>query len=98
MRLHGLLPVQPQGALPTHEPPLVMRMGVHTVWTDGSGRHSSYPHFRRCGVGHVTDTGERAWLPLPGCWQSNRSLELNYWPWPFSVANDSPKGGTETSK
>eukprot|EP00971_Amphidinium_carterae_P000450 9356-Amphidinium_carterae.2 len=38
-------------------------MAVHTVWTDGSGRHTSNPHFRRCGVGYVTDTGERAWLP-----------------------------------
>eukprot|EP00971_Amphidinium_carterae_P308424 6129100-Amphidinium_carterae.1 len=30
-------------------------MGVQTVWTDGSGRHSSNPHYRRCGVGYVTD-------------------------------------------
>eukprot|EP00971_Amphidinium_carterae_P331519 6465140-Amphidinium_carterae.2 len=43
---------------------------VGTVWTDGSGRHSSNPHFRRCGVGYVTVTGERVWLPLPGCQQS----------------------------
>eukprot|EP00971_Amphidinium_carterae_P154394 3061771-Amphidinium_carterae.1 len=40
------------------------------MWTDGSGRHSSNPHFRRCGVGYVTDTGERTWLALPGCRQS----------------------------
>eukprot|EP00971_Amphidinium_carterae_P340640 6479084-Amphidinium_carterae.1 len=57
VRLHGLLPAPPPGALPAHEPPLVMRAGVHTVWTDGSGRHSSNPHFRRC--------GERCWLALP---------------------------------
>eukprot|EP00971_Amphidinium_carterae_P054664 1076655-Amphidinium_carterae.2 len=46
-----------------------MKRGMHTVWTDGSGRHNSNPHFRRCGVGYVTDTDERAWLLLPGCWQ-----------------------------
>eukprot|EP00971_Amphidinium_carterae_P021176 418057-Amphidinium_carterae.1 len=43
---------------------LVVRLGVHkkcTVWTDGPGRYSSNPHFR--GVGYVTDTGERVWLP-----------------------------------
>eukprot|EP00971_Amphidinium_carterae_P184113 3655424-Amphidinium_carterae.1 len=40
----------------------VMKRGVHTVWTDGSGKHSSNPHFRRCGVGYVTYTGERAEL------------------------------------
>eukprot|EP00971_Amphidinium_carterae_P199309 3955320-Amphidinium_carterae.1 len=38
-RLHGLLPAPPLGLLPAHEPPLVMKAGVHTVWTDGSGRH-----------------------------------------------------------
>eukprot|EP00971_Amphidinium_carterae_P276863 5494601-Amphidinium_carterae.2 len=43
VRLHGLLPAPPRGAFPGHEPPLVMRAGVHTVWTDGSGRHSSNP-------------------------------------------------------
>eukprot|EP00971_Amphidinium_carterae_P207680 4120927-Amphidinium_carterae.2 len=58
-----------------------MRRGVHTVWTDGSGRHSNNPHFRRCGVGYSTDTEERAWLPLPGCLAAgNPSLELNSWP------------------
>eukprot|EP00971_Amphidinium_carterae_P123071 2436713-Amphidinium_carterae.2 len=46
VRLHGLLPAPPPGALPAHEPALVMRAGLHTVWTDGSGRHSSNPHFR----------------------------------------------------
>eukprot|EP00971_Amphidinium_carterae_P008401 165722-Amphidinium_carterae.2 len=54
VRLHGLLLAPPPGAVPTHEPALVMRLGVHTVWTDGSGRHSSNPHFCRCGVGYVT--------------------------------------------
>eukprot|EP00971_Amphidinium_carterae_P195769 3884800-Amphidinium_carterae.2 len=49
VRLHGLLPAPPAGAVPTHEPASVMRRGMHTVWTDGSGRHSSNPHFRRCG-------------------------------------------------
>eukprot|EP00971_Amphidinium_carterae_P001818 36575-Amphidinium_carterae.2 len=46
VRLHGLLPAPPPDALPTHEPALVMKAGVRTVWTDGSGRHSSNPHFR----------------------------------------------------
>eukprot|EP00971_Amphidinium_carterae_P309924 6158770-Amphidinium_carterae.1 len=55
---------------------LVMRRGVHTVWSDGSGRNSSNPHFRRCGVGYVTDTSERVWLPLPGCRQSLFRAEL----------------------
>eukprot|EP00971_Amphidinium_carterae_P304428 6049981-Amphidinium_carterae.1 len=80
VRLHGLLPAPPPGALPAHEPALVMKAGVHTVWTDGSGRHSSNPHFRRCGVGYVTDTGdslhERSWLALPGCRQSVFRAEL----------------------
>eukprot|EP00971_Amphidinium_carterae_P267489 5306203-Amphidinium_carterae.1 len=39
-------------------------------WTAGSGRHSSNPHFCRCGVGYVTDTGDRVglppWLPAVG--------------------------------
>eukprot|EP00971_Amphidinium_carterae_P235767 4678991-Amphidinium_carterae.1 len=34
VRLHGLLPAPPPGAVPTHEPALVVRHGVHTVWTD----------------------------------------------------------------
>eukprot|EP00971_Amphidinium_carterae_P135922 2693251-Amphidinium_carterae.1 len=37
---------------------------------DGSGRHSSDPQHRRCGVGYYTDTQERVWLPLPGLKQS----------------------------
>eukprot|EP00971_Amphidinium_carterae_P199830 3966460-Amphidinium_carterae.1 len=53
-----------------------MKAGVHTVWTDGSGRRSSNPHFRRCGVGYVTDTGEKSWLALPGCRQSVFRAEL----------------------
>eukprot|EP00971_Amphidinium_carterae_P221297 4393216-Amphidinium_carterae.1 len=56
VRLYGLLPAPSPGALPDHEPALVLGAGVHTAWTDGLGRHSSYPHFRRCGVGYVTDT------------------------------------------
>eukprot|EP00971_Amphidinium_carterae_P193774 3844869-Amphidinium_carterae.1 len=62
--------------LPAHEPALVPKAGVTTVWTDGSGRHSSNPHFRRCGVGYVTDTGERCWMALPGCRQSVFRAEL----------------------
>eukprot|EP00971_Amphidinium_carterae_P205751 4083169-Amphidinium_carterae.1 len=54
----------------THDPALFNRTGVGTVWTDGSGRHSSDPHHRRCGVGDYTDTKERVWLPLPGLKQS----------------------------
>eukprot|EP00971_Amphidinium_carterae_P069540 1375898-Amphidinium_carterae.1 len=41
-----------------HERALVYRAGVHTVWTDGAGRHSSDPHHRRCGVGYYNDTHE----------------------------------------
>eukprot|EP00971_Amphidinium_carterae_P256033 5083422-Amphidinium_carterae.1 len=41
-----------------------------------TGRHSSNPHFRRCGVGYVTDIGERSWLALPGCRQSVFRAEL----------------------
>eukprot|EP00971_Amphidinium_carterae_P007378 146523-Amphidinium_carterae.1 len=55
--------------LPTHEPAVVKRHGVHTVWTDGSGRHSRNPHFRRCWVGYVTNSEERVWLP-PGFQQA----------------------------
>eukprot|EP00971_Amphidinium_carterae_P085843 1698163-Amphidinium_carterae.2 len=36
--------------------------GAHTVWTDGSGRHSSNHHLWRCGVGYYTDIGESAEL------------------------------------
>eukprot|EP00971_Amphidinium_carterae_P194173 3853107-Amphidinium_carterae.1 len=48
------------------EPVLVNRTGAVTVWADGSGRHSSDPQHRRCGVGYHTDTHEHVWLPLPG--------------------------------
>eukprot|EP00971_Amphidinium_carterae_P197595 3921757-Amphidinium_carterae.1 len=51
VKLHGLLPAPIRQVLLNHEPALVSRPGVHPVWTDGSGRHSSSPHFRRCGVG-----------------------------------------------
>eukprot|EP00971_Amphidinium_carterae_P071395 1411953-Amphidinium_carterae.1 len=49
---------------------LCYRAGVHTVWTDGFGRHSSDPHHRRCGVCYYTDSQERAWLLLLGIRQS----------------------------
>eukprot|EP00971_Amphidinium_carterae_P291698 5790862-Amphidinium_carterae.1 len=52
VRLHGLLPAPGPGLLPAHEPALLPKAGVTTVWTDGSGKHSSNPHFRRCGVGY----------------------------------------------
>eukprot|EP00971_Amphidinium_carterae_P245571 4876932-Amphidinium_carterae.3 len=57
----------------------VWHKDVDIVWTDGSGRHSSNPRFRRCRVGHVTDTGARVWLLLPSCRQS--VFVLNFWPW-----------------
>eukprot|EP00971_Amphidinium_carterae_P255537 5072951-Amphidinium_carterae.1 len=31
----------------------LQRGGVQIVWTDASGRHSSNPHFRLCGVGYA---------------------------------------------
>eukprot|EP00971_Amphidinium_carterae_P318110 6323582-Amphidinium_carterae.1 len=46
VKLHGLLPAPRVPAVRTSEPPLVYRAGVTTVWTDGSGRHSSDPHHR----------------------------------------------------
>eukprot|EP00971_Amphidinium_carterae_P345662 6486743-Amphidinium_carterae.2 len=57
----------------SHEPALASRLGVHT---DGSGRHSSNPHFRRCGVGYYTDTGESVFLPLTVLKQSVHRAEL----------------------
>eukprot|EP00971_Amphidinium_carterae_P179435 3558912-Amphidinium_carterae.1 len=57
-------------AIRTYEPALEYRAGVTTVWTDGSGRHSSDPHHRRCGVGYYTDTQERVFCALPGIRQS----------------------------
>eukprot|EP00971_Amphidinium_carterae_P217638 4320251-Amphidinium_carterae.1 len=54
---------------------------VTTVWTDGSGRHSSDPHHRRCGVGYYTDTQdsrqERVFCALPGIRQSVYRAELH---------------------
>eukprot|EP00971_Amphidinium_carterae_P193535 3840311-Amphidinium_carterae.1 len=55
-----------------------MKAGVSTLWTDGSGRHSSNPHFRRCGVNQLAMslTRERGvgWRFLA---VGNQSLELN---------------------
>eukprot|EP00971_Amphidinium_carterae_P119498 2367214-Amphidinium_carterae.1 len=70
VKLHGLLPAPPRLVVLNHESALASRLGVHTVWTDGSVRHSSNPHFRRCGVGYSTDIGESVLLPLPGLKQS----------------------------
>eukprot|EP00971_Amphidinium_carterae_P077016 1521748-Amphidinium_carterae.3 len=39
VKLHGLLPAPKVPAILTHEPALVNRTGVGTVWTDASGRH-----------------------------------------------------------
>eukprot|EP00971_Amphidinium_carterae_P293634 5829605-Amphidinium_carterae.1 len=62
----------------THfEPALVYREGVTTVWTDGSGRHSSDPHHRRCGVGYYTDTQVSVFCALPGLRQSVYRAELH---------------------
>eukprot|EP00971_Amphidinium_carterae_P182581 3623533-Amphidinium_carterae.1 len=41
VKLHGLLPAPKKQVLLTHEPALASRLGVHTVRTDGSGRHSA---------------------------------------------------------
>eukprot|EP00971_Amphidinium_carterae_P005431 108473-Amphidinium_carterae.1 len=60
----------------SHELALVSRPGVHTVWTDGSGRHSSNPHFHRCGVGYYTRTGESVGLLFMGLKQSVYRAEL----------------------
>eukprot|EP00971_Amphidinium_carterae_P340204 6478411-Amphidinium_carterae.1 len=70
VKLHGLLPAPRVPAAISHEPALVYRAGVGIVWTDGSGRHSSDPQYRRCGAGYFTDMQERAWLPLRGIKQS----------------------------
>eukprot|EP00971_Amphidinium_carterae_P145912 2892046-Amphidinium_carterae.3 len=70
VKLHGLLHASQVPAILTHEAALVHRPGVGTVWTDGSGRHSSDPQHKRFGVGYYTDTQERVWLPLPGLKQS----------------------------
>eukprot|EP00971_Amphidinium_carterae_P327379 6458705-Amphidinium_carterae.3 len=52
VKLHGLLPAPQRQVVLNHEPALASRLGVRNVWTDGSGRHSSNPHFRRCRVGY----------------------------------------------
>eukprot|EP00971_Amphidinium_carterae_P170445 3377168-Amphidinium_carterae.1 len=70
VKLHGILPAPRVPPVITHEPVLVCRTGVVTVWTDASGRHSADPHDRRCGVGYYKDTQEHVWLPLPGLRQS----------------------------
>eukprot|EP00971_Amphidinium_carterae_P225881 4479955-Amphidinium_carterae.1 len=70
VKLHGLLPAPQRQVVINHEPALVSRLGVHTVSTDVSGRHSSNPHYRRCGVGYCTDIGESVWMSLPGLKQS----------------------------
>eukprot|EP00971_Amphidinium_carterae_P289020 5738788-Amphidinium_carterae.1 len=70
VKLHGLLPAPGLPVICAHEPALEHRAGVTTVWTDGSGRHSSDPHHRRCGLGYYTDTGERVFCALPGIKQS----------------------------
>eukprot|EP00971_Amphidinium_carterae_P054938 1082841-Amphidinium_carterae.1 len=70
VKLHGLLPAPIVPLVLTHELVLVNRTGVVTVWTDGSGRHSSDTQHRRCGVGYYTDTHEHVWLPLHGLTQS----------------------------
>eukprot|EP00971_Amphidinium_carterae_P018737 369411-Amphidinium_carterae.1 len=77
VKLHGLLPAPRLPAIRTHEPALANRVGVVTVWTDGSGRHSSDPHHRRCGVGYYTDTQERVFFPLPRIKQSVYRAELH---------------------
>eukprot|EP00971_Amphidinium_carterae_P250393 4970908-Amphidinium_carterae.1 len=43
VKMHGLLPAPHKQGIITHEPALASRPGVHIVWTDGSGRHSSNP-------------------------------------------------------
>eukprot|EP00971_Amphidinium_carterae_P009099 179708-Amphidinium_carterae.1 len=75
--LHGLLPAPRLPAIRTFEPALEYRAGVTTVWTDGSGRHSSDPQHRRCGVGYYTDTQERVFCALPGIRQSVYPAELH---------------------
>eukprot|EP00971_Amphidinium_carterae_P181654 3603961-Amphidinium_carterae.1 len=77
VKLHGLLPAPRLPAIRTFEPALVYRAGVTTVWTDGSGRHSSGPHHRRCGVGYYTDTAERVFCAFPGIKQSVYRAELH---------------------
>eukprot|EP00971_Amphidinium_carterae_P257279 5107491-Amphidinium_carterae.1 len=77
VKLHGLLPAPRVPVFRHFEPALVYREGVTTVWTDGSGRHSSDPHHRRCGLGYYTDTGYRVFCALPGLRQSVYRAELH---------------------
>eukprot|EP00971_Amphidinium_carterae_P134560 2666825-Amphidinium_carterae.2 len=77
VKLHGLLPAPRVPPVLTHEPVLVNRTGVVTVWTDGSGRHSDDPQHRRCGVGYYTDTNEHLWVPVPGLRQSVYRAEFH---------------------
>eukprot|EP00971_Amphidinium_carterae_P132565 2625425-Amphidinium_carterae.1 len=58
VKLHCILPAPRVPLVIVHEPVLVYRTGVITVWTDGSGRHSADPHRRRCGVGYCAGTHE----------------------------------------
>eukprot|EP00971_Amphidinium_carterae_P088711 1755346-Amphidinium_carterae.1 len=59
VQLHGFIPAptRTQQLLLVHKPALVARQGIHTLsgwfWC-----HSSNPHFRHCGVGYYTDTGD----------------------------------------
>eukprot|EP00971_Amphidinium_carterae_P282608 5610447-Amphidinium_carterae.2 len=77
VKLQGLLLAPRLPAIRTYEPAMVHRVGVVTVWSDGSGRHSSDPQHRRCGVGYYTDTQEREFLPLQGIKQSVYRAELH---------------------
>eukprot|EP00971_Amphidinium_carterae_P050924 1002665-Amphidinium_carterae.2 len=56
VKLYGLLPAPRLPAIITHEPAVVYRANIATVWTDGSGKHSSDLHHRRCGVAYYTLT------------------------------------------
>eukprot|EP00971_Amphidinium_carterae_P300434 5969343-Amphidinium_carterae.2 len=87
-------------AIRTYEPALVHRVGVVTVWTDASGRHSSDPQHRRCGVGYYTDIQERVFYPYLG--SSNRFTVLNCMWFPVrlklcKLGEHNTKGGTEIS-
>eukprot|EP00971_Amphidinium_carterae_P087110 1723173-Amphidinium_carterae.1 len=77
VKLHGLLLAAKVPSVITHEPVLVHRTGVTTVWTDGSGRHSSDPLHRRCGVGDYTDTQEREY-GYRSQGSNNRCTDLNF--------------------
>eukprot|EP00971_Amphidinium_carterae_P102900 2036917-Amphidinium_carterae.1 len=79
VKLHGLDPAPRVPAVITHEPALVNRAGVGTVWSGGSIRHSSDPQHKRCRVSYYSDTQERVWqlwLPLPGLKQAAYRAEM----------------------